>query len=130
MDLQVIIDFWDSQTFLGVTLGILFSFSTIAVGAFVTERVITRFLRKFQKTARLEPNVTNSLVLTFRIPGLIAPADGTLQEQKLNHPKKSVFYEFVAAVLCVDRLVLKKFTQCLEDFLFRFSKLLRDLGKC
>jgi small-conductance mechanosensitive channel len=33
--------------------------------------VITRYLRRFAKRARLEPNVTNSLVLTFRILILI-----------------------------------------------------------
>jgi small-conductance mechanosensitive channel len=43
----------------------------IALAAFILERVITRYLRRFAKRARLEPNVTNSLVLTFRILILI-----------------------------------------------------------
>jgi small-conductance mechanosensitive channel len=43
----------------------------IALAAFILERVITRYLRRFAKRAKLEPNVTNSLVLTFRILILI-----------------------------------------------------------
>jgi small-conductance mechanosensitive channel len=45
--------------------------ATVALAAFILERVITRYLRRFAKRARLEPNVTNSLVLTFRILILI-----------------------------------------------------------
>lgn len=39
----------------------------IATIAIVLERAITRYLSKFARHAKLEPNVTNSLALTFRL---------------------------------------------------------------
>jgi len=71
MDWEFLTDFWNSQTPLGITVGTIVSILAVAVGAFVIERVITRYLRRFSKRARLEPNATNSLVLTFRILVLI-----------------------------------------------------------
>lgn len=62
MDWQVIIAFWDSQIFLGVTVGTIVSIITIAVGTFVAERVITRYLRKFSKRARAILTIGNNVV--------------------------------------------------------------------
>lgn len=49
----------------------IFWVAIIALVAFVLERVMTRYLRRFAKRARLEPHVSNSLVLTFRVLILI-----------------------------------------------------------
>ena len=43
----------------------------VAAVAVVLERVITRYLSKFARHAKLEPNVANSLILTFRLLILI-----------------------------------------------------------
>lgn len=43
----------------------------IATIAIILERMITRYLSKFARHAKLEPNVTNSLALTFRLLILI-----------------------------------------------------------
>ncbi len=70
----IVQDFWnylESQTFLGVSLLTIFWIITIAAAAFILERIITTYLRRFAKRARLEPYVTNSLVLTFRLLILI-----------------------------------------------------------
>jgi small-conductance mechanosensitive channel len=64
-------DYLDQQTILGVTLSTLLWLVAIAIIAIILERVITRYLRKFAKRARLAPNVANSLILTFRLLILI-----------------------------------------------------------
>jgi len=61
----------NSSTIFGATWSQILTVATVALAAFILERVITRYLRRFAKRARLEPNVTNSLVLTFRILILI-----------------------------------------------------------
>ncbi len=64
-------EYLESQTFLGVTLSTLIWLVAIVVVAIILERVTTRYLRKFAKRARLEPNVANRLILTFRLLVLI-----------------------------------------------------------
>jgi small-conductance mechanosensitive channel len=64
-------EYLESQTFLGVTLSTLIWLVAIVVVAIILERVMTRYLRKFAKRARLEPNVANRLILTFRLLVLI-----------------------------------------------------------
>ncbi|MCJ7431804.1 mechanosensitive ion channel family protein, partial [Candidatus Bathyarchaeota archaeon] len=61
----------NSSTIFGATWSQILTVATVALAAFILERVITSYLRRFAKRARLEPNVTNSLVLTFRILILI-----------------------------------------------------------
>ena len=61
----------DSQVAFGVGLMTVFWVAVIAIVAFVLERVITRYVRKFAKRARLEPGVFSNLVLKFRILILI-----------------------------------------------------------
>ncbi|NWG10643.1 mechanosensitive ion channel [Candidatus Bathyarchaeota archaeon] len=67
-------EFLDLQTPLGLTLGQIVSLILITVIAVVLERFVTRHLRRFGKRAHLAPNVSNSLVLTFRILILISAA--------------------------------------------------------
>lgn len=62
---------WDSPTFLGITWAQIFLIVTAALVAFILERVITRYLRRFAKRAHLEPYVANNLILTFRLLILI-----------------------------------------------------------
>ena len=71
MDWQGFLDYLNSPTIFGVTWSQILTVAIIALAAFILERVITRYLRRFAKRARLELNVTNSLVLTFRILILI-----------------------------------------------------------
>jgi len=61
----------NSSTIFGVTWSQILSMAIIALAAFILERMITRYLRRFAKRAKLEPNVMNSLVLTLRILILI-----------------------------------------------------------
>lgn len=49
----------------------VFELVLIAVVAVTLERVITRYLSRFSKQAKLEPNTANNLTLTFRILILI-----------------------------------------------------------
>ena len=51
----------------GVAFSTIFWIAVISVVAIVLERVITRYLSRVAIRARLEPHVTNNLVLTFRI---------------------------------------------------------------
>jgi small-conductance mechanosensitive channel len=55
------------QSVLGVSLSQLLSLFVIAAVAIALERVITRYLSKVARRARLAPNVANSSVLTFRL---------------------------------------------------------------
>jgi small conductance mechanosensitive channel len=59
--------FLDSSPYPGITWGMILSIIVIAVVAVTLERLITRYLRRFAKRARLAPHVTNGLALTFRI---------------------------------------------------------------
>lgn len=67
-------EFLDLQTPLGLTVGQIVSIILAAAVAIVLERLVTRYLRRFGKRAHLAPNVSNSLVLTFRILILIGAA--------------------------------------------------------
>jgi small-conductance mechanosensitive channel len=58
------------NTFFGVPIQII-SLLLIAIVAIAIERVITRYISRFSKRAKLEPNTANKLVLTFRILILI-----------------------------------------------------------
>jgi small-conductance mechanosensitive channel len=60
------------ESFLGVTLTQAIELILIVVIAVTIERVITRYLFRFAKRAKLEPNTANNLALTFRILILIA----------------------------------------------------------
>lgn len=60
------------ESFLGVTLTQAIEIILIIVVAVTIERVITRYLFRFAKRAKLEPNTANNLALTFRILILIA----------------------------------------------------------
>ncbi len=51
----------------GIGFSTIFWIATISVVALILERLITRYLSRVAKRARLEPHVTNNLVLTFRI---------------------------------------------------------------
>ncbi len=64
-------NYLESYTFLGVNLSTILSIVVIATVAVILERLITRYLLKFAKRAHLAPNVTNNLVLTFRVLILI-----------------------------------------------------------
>ena len=57
---------WWEET-LGITLSQLLSLLVIAAVAIVLERVITRYLSKVARRARLAPHVANNSVLTFRL---------------------------------------------------------------
>ncbi len=55
----------------GVDLSTIIGIAIIAASAIVFERLFTRYLSHFAKRAKLEPGVTNNLVLTGRIVILI-----------------------------------------------------------
>lgn len=57
---------WE-YSFLGVPLVMVFWLIAIVVVAVVLERLITLYLRRFAKRLHLEVNVTNNLILTFRV---------------------------------------------------------------
>ncbi len=67
-------DILDSQTFLGISVGQALLIIVIAVVAFILERLITRYLRRFAKHAHLSLAVSNSLILAFRVLILIGSA--------------------------------------------------------
>ena len=67
MDWEGIIDWLNQQTPFGLTLGQIISIVIIGSIAIVLERLITRHLRRFAKRSHLERNVSNNLILTFRI---------------------------------------------------------------
>src|SRR4030066_591523 len=56
----------------GITLSQILGLLVIAAVAIVLERLITTYLSRFAKRAKLEQNAANNLVLTFRILILIA----------------------------------------------------------
>src|SRR4030066_2024069 len=56
----------------GITLSQILGLLVIAAVAIVLERLITTYLSRFAKRAKLERNAANNLVLTFRILILIA----------------------------------------------------------
>lgn len=55
----------------GVSLLSMLWITVIAAVALVLERLVVRYIRKFAKKACLEPEVTNGIVLTFRLLILI-----------------------------------------------------------
>jgi small-conductance mechanosensitive channel len=57
---------WWEDT-LGISLSQLLSLLVIAAVAIILERVITRYLSRVARRARLAPNVANTSVLTFRL---------------------------------------------------------------
>lgn len=60
-------NFLEGYTFLGIELSTILAVGIISIVALILERLITTYLRRFAKKAHLEPNVTNSLILTFRV---------------------------------------------------------------
>jgi small-conductance mechanosensitive channel len=69
--MESFLSFLDSYIFLGVDLSTILLIVVIAAVAVILERLITRYLLRFAKRAHLAPNVTNNLILTFRILILI-----------------------------------------------------------
>ncbi|MBS7632233.1 mechanosensitive ion channel family protein [Candidatus Bathyarchaeota archaeon] len=67
-------EFLDIPTPVGLSLGQALYIVVIAVAAFVLERIVTRYLRRFGRRAHLAPSVCNNLVLTFRLLILIGAA--------------------------------------------------------
>jgi len=67
MSVEDLANYLQSTLFLGVPLITYLYVTAIAVASIILERVITRYLRRFAKRARLPPNVTNNLILTFRL---------------------------------------------------------------
>ncbi|MDH7564460.1 MAG: mechanosensitive ion channel [Candidatus Bathyarchaeota archaeon] len=67
-------EFLDVQTPLGLSVGQTLYVAAIAAVAFVLERIVTRYLRRFGRRAHLAPSVCNNLVLTFRILILVGAA--------------------------------------------------------
>lgn len=63
--------FLESSPFPGVTWGMILSVTIIIVVAIILERLMTRYLRRLAKRARLALQVTNGLALTFRLLILI-----------------------------------------------------------
>ena len=59
------------QTVFGVTISTILSIIIVLAVAVVLERLVTRYLRSFAKRTRLALNVTNNLILTFRLLILI-----------------------------------------------------------
>lgn len=74
MTVQDFFEYFESQTFFGISLSTIMWIIVIGVVALILERVITRYLRKFAKRAHLALYVANSLVLTFRILILVGAA--------------------------------------------------------
>jgi small-conductance mechanosensitive channel len=64
-------NYLETHTFFGAKLSTLLWLGIILLIAVVLERLIVRYLKKFAKRAHLAPNVTNSLILTFRLLILI-----------------------------------------------------------
>ncbi len=60
-------DFLGAEAIPDVTWGQILSIIVIGLVALSLERIITRYLRKFARRTRLERNVANSLILTFRV---------------------------------------------------------------
>ncbi len=56
----------------GIDFSTIIGIIIIAAVAITLERLFTRYLSRFAKRAKLEPSVTNNLVLTFRILILIS----------------------------------------------------------
>ncbi|HVO37217.1 MAG TPA: mechanosensitive ion channel domain-containing protein [Candidatus Acidoferrum sp.] len=60
-------DYLNNTIFLGVPLITYIYLIIIAVVSLALERVITRYLRRFAKRTHLPRNVTNNVILTFRL---------------------------------------------------------------
>ena len=60
-------DILDTQTFLGISVGQLLLIISVAVVAFIFERVVTRYLRRFARHAHLSLSASNNIILVFRI---------------------------------------------------------------
>ncbi|MCW3984338.1 MAG: mechanosensitive ion channel family protein [Candidatus Bathyarchaeota archaeon] len=58
-------------SFLGVPVDTIIGIIIISIIAISLERIVTRYLLRFAKRTKLEPNVANNLALTFRIFVLI-----------------------------------------------------------
>jgi len=67
LDWEGIVDWLNQQTPLGLTLTQILSIAVIGSMAIILERLVTRRLRRYTKQAQLERNVSNNLILTFRI---------------------------------------------------------------
>jgi adenylate kinase len=67
LDWEGIIDWLNGQTPFGLTLAQILSIAVIGSMAIILERVVTRRLRRYTKQTQLERNVSNNLILTFRI---------------------------------------------------------------
>jgi small-conductance mechanosensitive channel len=67
MNVQDFFDYLESTTFFGIKLSTVLAIVIIALIAVILERGMTRYLRRFAKRTRLAPNVTNGLVLAFRL---------------------------------------------------------------
>lgn len=61
----------ETASFFGLPLTDIFEIVVITVIALTVERVVTRYLNRFAKRTKLEPNTANNLALTFRIIVLI-----------------------------------------------------------
>lgn len=68
------IEWLNQQTPLGLTLAQILSIAIIGVVAISLERLITRYLRRFSRRAHLARNVSNNLILTFRVLVLLGSA--------------------------------------------------------
>lgn len=67
------------EAVLGVTLSQLLSLLIIAVVAIILERLITRYLSRVARRARLAPNVVNSVILTCQLLILIGAAASVIR---------------------------------------------------
>ncbi|MGQ9530173.1 MAG: mechanosensitive ion channel family protein [Candidatus Bathycorpusculaceae bacterium] len=71
---QDFFEYLESQTLFGVRLSTIIWIIAIGIVALILERVLTRYLRRFARRARLAPYVANSLILTSRILILVGTA--------------------------------------------------------
>jgi small-conductance mechanosensitive channel len=67
VDWEGIIDWLNQQTPLGLTLAQILSMVVIGSMAVILERLVTRRLMRYTEQARFERNVSNNLILTFRL---------------------------------------------------------------
>lgn len=61
----------EAASFFGLPLTDIFEIVVVIVIALTVERMVTRYLNRFAKRTKLEPNTANNLALTFRIIVLI-----------------------------------------------------------
>ena len=70
--LDQLLNYLDSiKIYDGVSLLSMLWITVIAAVALILERLVVRYIRRFARKARLEPEVTNGMVLTFRLLILI-----------------------------------------------------------